>query len=450
MLCQRGEDIAAIQILGTGDGVARPRAVGGADVVHLHQQLLRWHDGEVARCIGDGVVACGETAGVEHAGVGACGHICTAAGHRQRAGKPRCGRCFAVHEAGVVDAVVVARISQRDKLGVIVGAHGQRGLVNGAAAVAPGQGVVASIGACQRDRALLHRAAARIGAVKHGSTRHADRVAALESCQTAVAHVGRRHAGGAIVCFGDAIESGQRQARGRDVGRGVAAGGEQDVVGAIGAGEGHAGQVHGLGYRHIFVAEQRVVGGDDVEHIAADAVIGGGHGGGRGRVVHLVHAGVAHAQGFGRDDAVGARQAGAAERVVGGINARQGETTDRVTGGDTGVLAGVSPAAAHRQIIAADLAWQAKREVGHAGAAVIHLGDVGSACRDRLLCHGQVAHHRQRVAEVGAGLGDVGGANLVAAHFQVAGRAVLCAQGTQRKGGGTACTIGQGDVVAPR
>ena len=85
-LCQGLEHIRTIQVLGTGNRVARPGAVGGAGVGHFYKQLLGRHDGVVARGVGNGVVAGRQAAGTEHAAVGSGGRICAAAGNGYGAG----------------------------------------------------------------------------------------------------------------------------------------------------------------------------------------------------------------------------------------------------------------------------------------------------------------------------------------------------------------------------
>ncbi len=79
----------------------------------------------------------------------------------------------------------------------------------------------------------------------------------------------------------------------RHISRGAARARHQ-VVGGIGARQGHAVHADGFACGHVLVGKAgRAV---DVKHIAAHAVVGGGHGGHGGAVIGAVHTGVAHRQ----------------------------------------------------------------------------------------------------------------------------------------------------------
>ena len=93
--------------------------------------------------------------------------------------------------------------------------------------------------------------------------------------------------------------------------------GRVNAVRARGVGDGHTAHAHGFVEAHIFVGVASAA--VDVKHIAAHAVVGGGHSRDRTAVVHTVHTGVIHIQNPWCDVGCGAACSGHA--VVGGVGA---------------------------------------------------------------------------------------------------------------------------------
>ena len=237
--------------------MAGTRAIGGADVAGLDQQLVGGNDRVISVDVGQIVVAGRQTAGHQHAAIDARRvYVAVAARDRQRAAE--CGRSFAIDEARVTHAAVARRIALRDEFSIAIGRHGQCRLGDGAAATGPLQIVVARLRSCQGYRAPLYRyTAAGIGAGIGRAARQRYRIGPDHARQAAQGVAGG-HGRAAVVGLVDAGAA----AVGEGLRRNCAAAaipdaGAQRVVAAIGAAHSEVGEINaqGLAGTRILVAE---------------------------------------------------------------------------------------------------------------------------------------------------------------------------------------------------
>ena len=132
----------------------------------------------------------------------------------RRAGDAGTGGVLAIDEAAetVAGTGGESRVALADQLGGVVGGHGQRGLVDGvAAAVAPGESVVADIAAGQRHRALIDGlAGACTCTAPDRRAEHAYGITADHATQRAVACHAAGHRGAAVIGLGQAAGARQR------------------------------------------------------------------------------------------------------------------------------------------------------------------------------------------------------------------------------------------------
>ena len=173
---------------------------------HSHQEFVRAHDGVVGGKVTDGVVgrrcasSCqcigvGSRQGIGSAGI-AIG-AAAAAGHAQCATQYSTG--FAVHKAAVTHAGVVRGIAYRYKTRIVVGADGQRRLIDVGAQCRAAHRIVRgqarSIG--QRIAGVHRYCRTGIGTGKGGNAGDCDRLTTYKTrqCSWRVAE----HIGGAVV-----------------------------------------------------------------------------------------------------------------------------------------------------------------------------------------------------------------------------------------------------------
>ena len=285
-VCHR-QRISGIRVIGhvagRRDRVSRRVAIGGGLVLHLHQQFADRHDGERARQIGDRIVGCRQARRHQRVGVGArrilrrrAGQAAAVTRDCQRASQHTGrGLGLATDEAAVAHAIEAGRVGLGVELRVVIRGNGQRCFVDGAAAIAPDQAVVARARARQRDRALLHRAIACVCAVIH---RRADQAQAIAdrhvagqhrgvcATQRAIADHASRHRRGRVIHLVHAGAARQAYVQRRDVGRGRHLARDRvvvDVGTAVGAGNGHR-----LAVGDVFIAKGAC--GRDCQRIARD------------------------------------------------------------------------------------------------------------------------------------------------------------------------------------
>ena len=175
--------------------------------------------------------------------------------------------------------------------------------------------------------------------------------------------------GGAVVGAAGAGDATDGQGALGDVGGGAAGRAAQAVVAAVGARQGCARHRDGFAGAHVFIAEHG--GAADGQHIPSNPVIGHGDGGDGRAVIHLVHTGIAQAQGFGGDVA-GGSGSGAAQAVVGRVRAGQAQAGGRDGLAGAHIFVGKEGAAGHggHQIVVKLVGAQLQ---GRGGRAVIHL-----------------------------------------------------------------------------
>ena len=136
----------------------------------------------------------------------------------------------------------------------------------------------------------------------------------------------------------------------------------------------HAAHRYRLAGGGVFVAKR--AGAVDCDCVASYAVVAGGDRGGGGCVVHLVHAGISHRQGFGRHIGAGCAATGR-QNIVARVGAAQAHAGHIHCFGGAHVFVGKSHGARYRQHIAAHAVVAGS--YGAAGGAVVHLIHSGVA-----------------------------------------------------------------------
>ena len=278
---------------------------------------------------------------------------------------------------------------------------------------------------------------------------HCDGIAINDSAQATL--VADRDADAPVVFLVAGRKACQGQLLGGDFG--IVCGGAGDaVVDGIGSGKCHSIQSDGLVDTSIPVSKSgtAVANADGITGDQAEKTAYAGNSRGGAAVIDLIGSGEAsEGQGFLCNLAIVTVNTATINVVVGLVCTSQRQSADGVTQARTGILASEGARTTDADCIAGlNTSRQRQTHTAHGGGAVVGFADAADAGGERFLRHIKRADNDEVAAEVAAVFDDrTRGAQLVAAHGQLASGGCHCRLRGQGEAGAAASTVIHVDQV---